>query len=47
MEENHSSDVDEAQVEQALEEELLKTAPEEDQGSGPAAPVEEAREEGK
>ena len=46
MEENHSSDVEEAQVEEALEEDLLKTAPEEGQGSGPAAAVEEACEEG-
>jgi len=46
VEENHSSDVEEAQVEEALEEELLKTAPEGGQGSGPAAAVEEAREEG-
>jgi len=43
VEENHSSDVEEAQVEEALEEELLKTTPEEDQGSGPVAM---AREEG-
>ena len=45
--ENHSSDVEGAQELEALEVEHLKTVPEEDQGSGPVAPVEEAREEGK
>ena len=35
--ENHSSDVEGAQELEALEVEHLKTVPEEDQGSGPAA----------